>query len=92
VTAQDTFEQAVEKVWNAIKGQINKVYPVFKIFCEMLQGQTPFEALAEGIDFNNFVKYGIALEVSSAQAQRIEKAKQFVNFVERKSRTQDPTM
>jgi len=57
----------------------------------MLQGQTPFEALAEGIDFNNFVKYGIALEVSSAQAQRIEKAKQFVNFVERKSRTQDPT-
>jgi len=48
------------------------------------------QALAEGIDFNNFVKYGIALEASSAQAQStaqaqsIEKAEQSVNFVERK--------
>jgi len=35
VTAQDTFDQAVEKVRDAIKGQINEVYPVFKLFCEM---------------------------------------------------------
>jgi len=39
VTAQDTFDQAVEKVRNAIKGQINEVYPVFKLFCEMPQAK-----------------------------------------------------
>ena len=35
VTAQDTFAQAMEKIRNALKGQINEVYPVFKLFCEM---------------------------------------------------------
>jgi len=42
------------------------------------------QALAEGIDYNNFVKYGIALEASSAQAQSIEKAEQSFNYVDRK--------
>ena len=42
VTAEDTFAQTVEKIRNALKGQINEVYPVFKLFCEMPQGQTPF--------------------------------------------------
>jgi len=43
VTAQDTLDQALEKVGNAIKGQINEVYPVFKLFCGISQGQMPFE-------------------------------------------------
>ena len=42
VTAEDTFAQAMEKIRNALKGQINEMYPVFKLFCEMPQGKTPF--------------------------------------------------
>lgn len=106
VTLTDTFEQAIDKIRDAIQGQINEVYPVFKLFCEMPKGKTPFrdwytkvfeqaklcnfadyspqkaacnampiqtsnhklrkQALAEGIDFNNFVNYGLALEASSS--------------------------
>ena len=41
VTATDTFVQAIDKVKQAIQGQINEVYPVFKLFCKMPQNGTP---------------------------------------------------
>jgi len=43
VTAQDTFDQAVEKVRNAIKGQINKVYPFSNYFVRCPRGRHHFE-------------------------------------------------
>ena len=126
VTTEDTYPQAIDKIRNALKGQINEVYPVFKLFCEMPQGQTPFtewytkvldqaklcnfpaytakkaardamtmqtnnhklrkHALAEGTDFDDFVKYGIALESSSSQAQSIEKQEN-VNMIRNRQGT-----
>ena len=120
VTTEDTYAAAIDKIRNSLKGQINEVYPVFKLFCEMPQGQMPFtewytkvldqaklcnfatynakkaardtmtmqmnnhklrkHALAEGANFDDFVKYGIALESSSSQAQNIEK-QESVNWI-----------
>ena len=42
VTAKDTFDQAIEKIRNAIQGQINEVYPVFKPFYKIPQWPAPF--------------------------------------------------
>ena len=114
VAAADTYEQAVTKIKNALKGQINEVYPVFKLFCEMPQGKKSFtewypsvldqaklcnfegynaqraardamtmqtanhklrkQALADGLEYQDFIKYGLAIEASSNQADSIEKA------------------
>ena len=38
----DTFEEAMKKITDALKGQINEVYPVYKLFCEMPQGRKSF--------------------------------------------------
>ena len=109
-----TFDQAVNKITEALKGQINEVYPIYKLFCEMPQGKKSFSewypkvldqaqlcnfdaytpdkaardamtmqtenhklrkyALAEGPEFDSFVKQGLALESATAQADKIEKA------------------
>eukprot|EP00111_Clytia_hemisphaerica_P021409 TCONS_00063010-protein len=42
VTTEDTYAAAIDKIRNSLKGQINEVYPVFKLFNEMPQGQMPF--------------------------------------------------
>ena len=131
VTAEDTYAAAIDKIRNSLKGQINEVYPVFKLFCEMPQGQMPFtewytkvldqanlcnfanytakkaardamtmqtnnhklrkHALAEGAEFDDFVKYGIALESSSSQAQNIEK-QESVNWVGSRRAPKKPNM
>ena len=119
VVAADTFEQAVDKVKTALKGQINEVYPVYKLFCEMPQGKKSFsdwypavmdqaklcnfdgynakraardamamqtsnhklrkQALAEGLAYPDFIKYGLVIEASNSQADTIEKAESGVN-------------
>ena len=42
VEEADTFDAAMTKIENALKGQINEVYPVYKLFCEMPQGRRTF--------------------------------------------------
>ena len=42
VAEADTFDAAMTKIENALKGQINEVYPVYKLFCEMPQGRRTF--------------------------------------------------
>ena len=42
VEEADNFDTAVEKISQALKGHINEVYPVYKLFCEMPQGKLSF--------------------------------------------------
>ena len=44
VISTDTFDQAVTKIKNALTAQINDIYPVYKLFCEMPQGSQPFSS------------------------------------------------
>ena len=133
ITGEDTFMQAI-RIQNALKGQINEVYPVYKLFCEMPLGKRSFtefyptvldqprlcnfeqhinetdvrdaifiqtsnhklrmQALTKGIDYANFIQYGLALESSSTQADTIEKTDSTINHVTRsdkKVKLQPPT-
>ena len=44
ITGEDTFILAI-RIQNALKGQINEVYPVYKLFCEMPLGKRSFTEL-----------------------------------------------
>ena len=42
MTSTDSFEAAVQKVKTALRKHVNDVYPIYKLFCEMQQGQQTF--------------------------------------------------
>ena len=42
VTSADSFEAAVRKVKTALRKHVNDVHPIYKVFCEMQQGQQTF--------------------------------------------------
>ena len=124
VVAGDTFAAAVKKIKDAIAAQVNEIYPVYKLFCEMPQGNQPFtswypkvmeqakrckleaytaeraardamviqtennklrkKALSEGPSYNDFVKAGLAMESSDAQATKMGRA-DGVNWLKDKS-------
>ena len=42
MTSIDSFEAAVQKVKTALRKHVNDVYLIYKLFCEMQQGQQTF--------------------------------------------------
>ena len=44
VKPDDTFAQAINRIKEALPAQINDIYPVYKLFCEMPQGSQSFSS------------------------------------------------
>ena len=128
VTSTNSFEAAVQKVKTALKKHVNDVYPIYKLFCEMQQGQQTFvewypkvyeqakmcdfmeysaeraardamtiqtsdnklrkKALTEAPTYAQFIKAGIAMESSKAQAEKMEEktVDERFNYVDKQKR------
>ena len=87
---EDSFEVAVEKVRTALKAHINDVYPVYKLFCEMSQGQQKFVdwypkvyEQAKQCDFANYTAEKAARDAMTIQTQD--------NRLRKKALTEAPT-
>ena len=75
----DTFDQAVQKIEAALKGQISDVFPVYKLFCEMRQGKKSFSEwypqVLEQTKLCNFTGYDYQKAARDVMTMQTENSK-----------------